>query len=195
MSSPPCHSSTPPRRCRSVPRSHAGSSWVPISRPRPGWSRRIACCCAAAALSWKTKSPNCRSGSSSWLRKTGSGWARSVSSPLDRRGHRVLGRVRGVDLVLVMLLDHAALDLERRGQLSRLDREVILEQQDFLGRLELGEIAQRAHHFALHLRLHIRQPDQLGARPVHETTLLRPALEVLEVRDDENDGELAAVAV
>src|SRR2546430_13609 len=114
---------------------------------------------------------------------------------LDARGQRIGRGIRRIDLVLVTLLNHTPLYLQRRRQLTRLDRKVILEQQDLLRRLELGEIAQRAHHLALHLRLYVRELQQLRARSVAQAPLGRPALEVVEVRHDQNDRELAAVAI
>src|SRR5881409_3123975 len=71
----PC--STRARRCRCAPQWRAASLSARISRRRPGWSRPIACCSAGAGSWWKTKSPSCRSGSSNWRRKTGSGWVRN----------------------------------------------------------------------------------------------------------------------
>src|SRR2546422_8418200 len=43
------------------------------------------------------------------------------------------------------LLHRPALDLEGRGELARVDREVALDQGDLLRHLEFREVAQRPH--------------------------------------------------
>src|SRR2546426_11154589 len=63
-----------------------------------------------------------------------------------------------------------------------------------LRHLELGEVAQAAHHLTLHLGLDVGQPDELALGRVGEVPLRGPPLELIEVGHDQDDRELALVA-
>ena len=59
------------------------------------------------------------------------------------RGARVTAQpaVERLEAVGVLLVDHVALDLQRRGQLARLLREVVVEDRELLDLLDLGVVA------------------------------------------------------
>src|ERR1043166_1285760 len=104
--------------------------------------------------------------SGSWWWGRGCGWEKRRSTLSldagDAGGHAFRRLVCAVDDLLVALLHHAALHLERGRQLARLDREVIGEQDDALGPLEIGELREHSQHLGLQLALHRGLRDQLA---------------------------------
>src|SRR2546427_3005754 len=161
-------SSAPPSsRCDSP--SPAASSWARSWRGRRGSRRRSGCSCGGGGSSSRTSARRSPTASPSWPPATACSWAKSASSTglaFDRGRRGIDRRVHPVDQRLVVLLHRPALDLEGRGELARVDREVALDQGDLLRHLELREVAQHPHDLALHLRLHVGQRDQLDPRPV-----------------------------
>src|SRR5262249_14413662 len=102
--------------------------------------------------------------------------------------------VHAVDDGLVLLLDDAPLHLERRRELARFQRELAGEERDLLDALELRAVGGEVLHEPLVVLLDRGKRHELLAGLPGETFLARPGLELLEVRDHERGGEVAAVA-
>ncbi len=96
--------------------------------------------------------------------------------------------------VAVLLVDHPALDLQRRRDLARLQGELVRQQLPGDDLLEAGEIGvDRRHLFADQLA-DLGVGDQLLVVRRGDPLLLRPGLERLEVRHQQRREELPAVA-
>src|SRR6266581_335094 len=100
-----------------------------LSRPRPPYASGISTPSSPSspALRKRTRPP----------RAARTGVLASVAIVISSRGGAA---VQPIDHVLELLLHHPALDLERRRQLARFQRELSREQSDLLDLLELREV-------------------------------------------------------
>src|SRR5688572_1744107 len=99
---------------------------APPAAGRPGWS---------SARGAAAGSP----GGCGGCRPAGSRCAHGCRASAACRTRRVsVLRVQAVEEVLVLLVDHVALDLQRRGQLAGLLGEVVVEDRELLDLLNAG---------------------------------------------------------
>src|SRR3954464_10569965 len=121
------------------------------------------------------------------------GSVRTRSSVARRR--RSSARIQGVEEPGVLLVDHVALDLERRRELARLLREVVVEDAELLDLLDLGVVRVDAVDLALDELDDLRVRGQRGHRGVLDALLTRPRKDLLLVERDQRDGIRPPVAV
>ena len=70
----------------------------------------------------------------------------------------------------------------------------MLQQRDLLGRFEVRQTFRLLRNFLLHLGMNCRHRQQLRARRPHDVARRGPLLELIPVRHDQYDRELALVA-
>src|SRR5579859_4473155 len=99
----------------------------------------------------------------------------SATSPHRRNFHRVWLPVEFVDLLFVLGLNHAALQLQGGGNFAGCDGEFIRHQHDLLDGFKMGEslveifhnsLVQLAHLGLMHQILVRRERYPVGSRPV-----------------------------
>src|SRR6266850_2316382 len=91
------------------------------------------------------------------------------------------------------LLDDAAADLQRRGHLSLLDRELPREDRELPHLLESGEVAERGLYAPLKGGDDHGMGDRLGTRLRANAKIRAEAREGFLLRDDEGRNEAARV--
>src|SRR4051812_39083208 len=105
---------------------------------------------------------------------------------------RELLLVQRVEEVSVLLVDHVALDLQRRGQLAGLLGEVVVEDRELLDLGDLRVVGVDLVQAGLDELAHLVVLGELahvGGQPL----FLRPGDDLLLVERDQRDGERAAV--
>src|SRR4051812_8872283 len=95
----------------------------------------------------------------------------------------------------VLLADDVALDLQRRGQLAGLLRQVVVEDEEALDLLDLRVLLVCAVELGLDELTHLRVLGERGRARVVDALLLRPRDDLLLVERHEHHRVRAAVAV
>src|SRR3954453_9289462 len=95
----------------------------------------------------------------------------------------------------VLLVDDVALDLQRRGQLAGLLRQVVVEDEEALDLLDVRVLLVRTVELGLDELAHLRVPGERGRARVLDALLPRPRDDLLLVERHEHHRVRAAVAV
>src|SRR3990172_11803471 len=106
---------------------------------------------------------------------------------------RLCGPVQVVDYGLVLLLDKPPLDLQRGGELARLQGELLGEERDLLDLLELGQVLGEGVHQRFVVGRDLGLADQVLPARKRGALLPRPPLQVVEVRHHQGRREVALV--